>query len=192
MTQNLKIGVILSSTRKGRVGEVVRDWFLTHAQGRAGMEFGVLDLRDYPLPFFDESAPPAAKTPDHDVAVAWEEAIAGFDGFIVLTAEYNHGMTGVLKNAFDYGFKGWQRKPLGTVGYGGVGGARAVEQLRLVAVNFGMVPVAGGVNIAGADFIALSKDRDPKALGDHLDKALSGLLDDMEFWGHAVKAAKAG
>ena len=190
MSDKLKIGVILSSTRKGRMAEVVHDWFALKTRERDDMAFGLLDLREANLPFFDEDAPPAAKTPEHAAARAWEEAIQGYDGFIVLTCEYNHSISAALKNAFDYGYRGWVRKPLGAVGYGGVGAARAVEHLRLIGVNFGMVPVAGAVHIGGADFMTLSKTRDPQSLGDHLDKSLGALLDDIAWWGKITKAAR--
>ncbi|KEO51300.1 NADPH-dependent FMN reductase [Thioclava pacifica] len=190
MAETLKIGVIVGTTREGRFADKALEWFEKKIAAREDMSYEVLDLREAALPFFDEVAPPAAKPVTDPKAQAWGERLKHFDGFIVLTAEYNHSIPASIKNAFDYAFEGWQRKPLGTVGYGGVGAARAVEHLRLVAINFGMVPVAGAVSIGGADFVKASQGTPISELGDHLEGPAKALLDDMAFWGWAAKNAK--
>ena len=190
MTQKLKIGVIVGSTREGRFADRALAWFEDKIAARDDMDYEVLDLREAALPFFDEPAPPAAKAPANPAAQAWDAKLQGCDGFVVITAEYNHSIPATIKNAFDYAFRGWLRKPIGTVGYGGVGAARAVEHLRLIAVNFGMVPVRGAVTIGGADFVRASQGTQIAELGDHLNAPCKELLDDMAFWGAAAKAAK--
>lgn len=190
MSERLKIGLIVGTTREGRFADKALEWFETKIAPREDMDYEVLDLREAALPFFDEAAPPAAKPVTNDNAQAWGEKLKEFDGFIVITAEYNHSIPATIKNAFDYAFAGWARKPLGTVGYGGVGAARAVEHLRLIAVNFGMVPVRGAVTIGGADFVKAAQGTPIGELGDHLDGPANMLLDDMAFWGRAAKLAK--
>lgn len=190
MTQPLKIAIILSSTREGRFSDAALAWFEPIARAQEGWQVEVLDLRAAALPFFDEPVPPAAKAPAHPAAQAWGARLKEFDGFIVLTAEYNHSITAALKNAFDYAFEGWAKKPIGAVGYGGVGAARAVEHLRLIAINFGMVPVAAAVAIAGGDFAALSKGEKSFADLPYLDGSAKALIADMDWWGRATKAAR--
>jgi NAD(P)H-dependent FMN reductase len=191
MTDKLKIGIIVGTTRDGRFADRALAWFEGKIAARDDLDYEVLDLRDHALPFFDEIAPPAAKQVTNPAAQAWEKKLEACDGFVVLTAEYNHSIPATIKNAFDYAFKGWHRKPIGTVGYGGVGAARAVEHLRMIAVNFGMVPVRGAVTIGGADFVKASQGTPIAELGDHLNAPTKELLDDMVFWGRAAKWAKA-
>ncbi|TMV89709.1 NAD(P)H-dependent oxidoreductase [Thioclava sp. BHET1] len=190
MAAKLKIGVIVGTTRQGRFADKALEWFEPKIAARTDLDYEVLDLRDFALPMFDEAAPPAAKPVTSPAAQAWEKKLLEFDGFIVLTAEYNHSLPASIKNAFDYAFKGWYRKPLGTVGYGGVGAARAVEHLRMIAINFGMVPVRGATTIGGADFVAAMQGKPASEWGDHLDAPTTEMLDDMVFWGNAAKAAK--
>lgn len=190
MTTPLKIAIILSSTREGRFADKALAWFEPIAKAKEGWQVEVLDLREADLPFFDEPVPPAAKAPADPKAKAWGERLKGFDGFIVLTAEYNHSITAALKNAFDHAFEGWAKKPIGAVGYGGVGAARAVEHLRLIAINFGMVPVAAAVAIAGGDFGALAKGDKSFADLPYLDGSAKALIEDIDWWARATKAAR--
>src|SRR5690606_13575826 len=121
------------------------------------LDVEIVDLKDYPMPIFAESTSPMWGASEDETARKWQAKLAQFDGFIFLAAEYNHAPTGVLKNALDYAGKEWVRKPAGFVGYGSVGGARAVEQLRLIAVELQMAPVKAGVHIAWADYLAASE-----------------------------------
>ncbi len=130
----LKIKVILGSTREGRFGEQPAKWITEKAKAKPGLDVELLDLRDYPLPFFNAAATPSSKKePYADPAVQkWTAKIAESDAFIIVTPEYNHGTSAVLKNAIDWVGPEWNRKVVGFVAYGTVGGARAVEQLRQV------------------------------------------------------------
>ena len=142
--------MISSTTREGRFSERTARWVEQSLRGPEDQDFDVelIDLREYPFPFFD--APPPPKAP-RDYATAevarLGRALDRADGFIVLTAEYNHGYPAVLKNAMDWTFPEWQRKPIAFVGWGNVGGACAIEQLRLVAVEFEMAPLRHAVHI---------------------------------------------
>jgi NAD(P)H-dependent FMN reductase len=127
-----KIAIILGSTRPGRNGEAVARWVLEQASSRTDAQFELVDLRDHPLPHLDEAVPASMGMYAQPHTKAWAATIAGYDGFVFVTPEYNHGMTGVLKNAIDYLYAEWANKAAGFVSYGSAGGARAVEQLRLV------------------------------------------------------------
>src|SRR4051794_18675273 len=129
-----KIGIILGSTRPGRNGEQVAKWVEQIAQQRTDAEFELVDLLDYKLPHLDEAVPPSMADGQYSQphTLEWARKIGSFDGFIIVTPEYNHSTSGALKNAIDFLFKEWNNKAVGFVSYGGVGGARAVEHLRLI------------------------------------------------------------
>ena len=125
----LKIAIIIGTTRATRFGHKPAQWVQDIAAQRDDIEVEIVDLRDYPMPFFDEVASNAWAPSQNQVAQRWQKKVAEFDGYIFVTAEYNHSIPAVLKNALDYAYPEWNKKAAGVVGYGGVGGARAVEQL---------------------------------------------------------------
>ena len=136
------VHVVLGSTRQGRAGERVARWFLQVAEGRDDLRMELIDLRDWPLPFFDLAKPPAAGAYEDPTQIAWAGKVAEADAYVLVTPEYNHGYPAVLKNALDTVYAEWGGKPVGFVGYGGpAGGVRAVEQLRQVVVELNMVPL---------------------------------------------------
>lgn len=185
-----KIGIIIGTTRQGRFGERPAGWLHTLAQQRTDLAFEAVDLRDYPLPFFDEVAPPAARAPTHEVALRWGAKLAEFDGFIFVTAEYNHGIPAVLKNALDYAYKEFNRKPAAFVGYGGAGAARAVQQLRLTASALQMAPLAKVVQINTVEYLGVLQQGKTFEDYPHLHTAAVALLDDLAWWARALKAAR--
>lgn len=188
MTDKLKIAIIPSTTRQGRFADKPLAWIKAMMDARGDMSAEVLDLRDHPLPFFDESAPLAAKPAENAAAKEWDAKLEGYDGFIVVLAEYNHSLPAVMKNALDYGFEGWKHKPIGAVAYGGSGGSRSLEHLRLIAINLRMVPVGGAVHIGGADFMGAVKGGD---LPEHLNPSAKGLLDEVSWWAAASRDKRA-
>ena len=127
-----KIAIILGSTRPGRNGEAVARWVLQQASTRTDADFELVDLRDHPLPHLDEAVPASMGMYSQPHTLAWAATIAAYDGFVFVTPEYNHGTTGVLKNAIDYLYAEWNNKAAGFVSYGSAGGVRAVEHLRLI------------------------------------------------------------
>ena len=138
----LKIKVIVGSTRANRFSEKPAQWIFEMAQKRSDLDVELLDLRDYPLPFFEEPLPPgfAKDNYDNPLVIKWREKIREADGFILVTPEYNHGYPAVLKNALDYVYHVWGRKAVAFVSWGGTGGTRGVEQLRLVTIELDMKP----------------------------------------------------
>ncbi len=127
-----KIGIILGSTRPGRNGEAVAKWVLENASKRSDAQFELVDLADYPLPHLDEVVPASQHMYAGEHTKAWAAKVDEFDGYIFVTPEYNHSTSGVLKNALDYVYREWNNKAAGIVSYGGAGGARAAEHLRLI------------------------------------------------------------
>lgn len=185
-----RIGVVIGSTRQGRFGDKPAQWIFDLATARGDLEVELIDLRDFPLPLFDEPVSPAWAPSKNEVARAWQAKVASLDGFVFTAAEYNRGPAAVLKNALDWAYGEWNNKPAAFVGYGGVGGARAVEQLRLNAVELQMAPIRAGVHIVWADYLALAKGE--KAFSDlpHLVDAAKGMLDQLSWWTRALKTAR--
>jgi NAD(P)H-dependent FMN reductase len=185
-----RIGIVISTTREGRFGDKPAAWIRDHAAARGDLEVEIVDLRDYPMPFFEEAVSPLYAPPRNNAARRWGRKVAELDGFIFVTAEYNRGPPAALKNALDYAYKEFNRKPAAFVGYGGVGGARAVEQLRLISVELQMAPTRSGVHIGGADFIGMLMQGKTFADMPHLDPTAVVMLDEFAWWTHALKAAR--
>ncbi|KAF0835753.1 NAD(P)H-dependent oxidoreductase [Nocardia caishijiensis] len=183
----IRIGIILGSTRHNRHGDQVAWWVLDSASRRGDAEFELIDLRDHPLPHFDEAAPPMFGPSANEHTRAWTARIAPFDGFIVVTPEYNGGVPGVLKNAFDHAFAEWTDKAVAFVGYGVNGGARAVVQLRTVCGTLGMADVAHSVSVGVlTDF----EDNTSFVAREHHDATLGKTLDQLVAWTTALTALR--
>jgi len=146
----MTISVIVGSTRQGRFSEKPAQWILRELQKREGIEARLLDLRDFPMPFFDQPMPPAMPgrpAYEHDMVRKWTAQIAASDGFVFVTPEYNYGTSAVLKNAIDWVYPEWNRKAAAFVSYGSAMGARAVQQLRETAIEIQMAPIRSSVHI---------------------------------------------
>ena len=128
----VRIAIVLGSTRPGRRGEPVARWVLEQATARGDADYELLDLADFPLPHLDEPLPPSMGRYEFDHTKTWSDAVDDFDGYVFVTPEYNRAPSGVLKNALDYLYAEWNDKAAGIVSYGSVGGARAAEHLRLI------------------------------------------------------------
>ncbi|MFL6100459.1 MAG: NADPH-dependent FMN reductase [Actinomycetales bacterium] len=191
---DLRIAVITGTTREGRFSEKVARWVVgflaTHAPE---LSVEVADLRDHPLPFFFGQNP--ARAPRAYPAPEVErlgQLIDRADGYLVLTGEYNHGYPAVLKNALDWFFVEWRRKPMAFVGWGNVGGARAIEQLRDVAVELGMAPLRHAVHVLPEILIAArSTEPDDVSAFAPLEPKLELAVDDLTWWAAALQAARA-
>lgn len=186
------IKVILGSTRPDRFSEYPGRWILDILAKRDDMKAELLDLRDYPMPFFNESETPSSKsTPySHEAVVRWTAKIAEADAFIVVTPEYNHGYPGVLKNAFDYVYQEWNKKPIGFVTYGSASGARSVEQLRMVAVELQMAPIRNAIHMPW-DTVAAARKGDPNEAFKPFETRAGGLIEQLVWWAKALKTARA-
>ncbi len=190
----LNIAVIVGSTRDSRFALKPANWILDIAKSRDDMNVELLDLQDFDLPFFNEVASNAWAPTQSENAVKWQEKLAEFDGYIFVTAEYNRSITGALKNALDQAYNEWNRKPMGILSYGSVGGTRAAEHLRTIAVELQMVPVRSTVAIGGAAFMKVSPlgENGPMSeIEDGILGSATGMLDDIVWWGEATKSARA-
>lgn len=185
-----KIGVIISTTRDTRFGDKVAQWFMQLAAERTDLQFELIDLRDYQLPFFNEIASNMHMPTQNSEGVKWQKKVAEFDGYVVVTAEYNHAPSAVLKNALDYAYVEWIRKPIAFVGYGSVGAARAVEQLRQIAVELQMAPIRSAVHIQGGDFMGLMMGQKTIEELEYLPPLVNNMLDDLAWWTNALKVAR--
>ncbi|PKR89939.1 FMN reductase [Pleomorphomonas diazotrophica] len=195
MTFIPRIALIVGSTRPTRFADKPAQWMLKQAQARDDMEVELVDLRDFSLPFFAEKASNMWAPSQSPEAVRWQQTIGRFDGYIFVVAEYNRSITGALKNALDQAYVEWIRKPFTAIGYGSVGGARAVEHLRLIGIELQMVPTRSAVHIGGVDFMSVSPMGANKPIEDieaNLLPSAKAALDDLVWWARATKAAKAG
>jgi NAD(P)H-dependent FMN reductase len=145
------------------------------------------------MPFFDAPIPPAmpGRPPyEHEVVKRWTQAIAASDGFIMVAPEYNHGPSAVLKNAIDWVYPEWNRKAVTFVGYGSVGGARAIEQLREIAVEMQLAPTRAAVHIPVAALYAHFQGKDTTPHLNELNAVADQALDDLLWWTRALQAAR--
>ena len=184
----LKIGVVLGSTRPGRNGKAVADWVVEQAQGRERATYELIDLLDYPLPHLDEPLPPILGQYEKDHTKQWAAKVSEYDGFVFVTPEYNHSTSGVLKNAIDYLQAEWHNKAAALVGYGGAGGARAVEHLRGVLSEVQVAHVRQ--SLAFSFFTDFENFSEFKPGAAHLDFA-PVLFDQLESWAAALKPLRA-
>lgn len=186
---SLSIGVILGSSRPNRSGIAVADWFMKEVASVKDATFTLIDLKELNLPMFDEAIPPLMHQYENAHTKAWAKQVASFDAFIVVTPEYNHSFPAVLKNAFDFVSLEWNKKPIGFVSYGATsGGLRAVEQLRLVAVELQMAPVREQISIPT---IWEAIDGETGSINpDYVKGSVELVMKDILWWGNALKTAR--
>lgn len=190
MSKTPHIGIVIGSTRQGRFSERAAAWFHEIAARRTDLSVELIDLRDYPMPFFDELASPAWMAPKNHAAKRWAAKLAVLDGIVFVTPEYNHGYSAVLKNALDYASQQFNRKPAAFVGYGGVGAARAIEQLRMVAIELQMAPIPKSVNISMTEFLGIWQQGKDFADFPHLEQTAVALLDDLSWWSRTLQTGR--
>jgi NAD(P)H-dependent FMN reductase len=194
MSSKPRIAVVIGSTRTARLADKPAQWMLKQAQARSDMTVDLIDLRDHPLPFFNEIASNMWMPSQDPEAIRWQETIARYDGFIFVVAEYNHSLTGVLKNALDQAYKQWIRKPFTAIGYGGTGASRAIEHLRGIGVELQMVSTHAAVHIGGGDFMTIHPRGGNKQMEDieaNLLPSAQTALDELVWWARATMAAKS-
>lgn len=146
----MKIGIVIGSVREGRLGGSVGEWVRDQAQGREGVSYEIVDLKDYDLPVLTSPTVPGAASRDYDDerVTRFGQTIDSYDGFVFVTAEYNHGVPGAFKNAFDSIYPEWGNKAVGFVSYGAAEGARAVEAWRLVVANANLYAIRSQVSFS--------------------------------------------
>jgi NAD(P)H-dependent FMN reductase len=185
-----KLAIVIGSIRPNRFAGHAAEWINQIASQRGDFDVEVVDLKDYPMPLFAEEASPLYARSKSEVAQRWQAKLVEFDAFIFTAAEYNHGPTAALKNALGYAHTEWSNKPVAFVGYGGVGGSRAVEQLRLHAIELQMAPIRTAVHILLPDYLAVAKDGRKLGDLDHLNQTARQMLDQLACWTAALKVAR--
>ena len=185
-----KLAVVIGSIRPNRFADHPARWITEIATRRGDFEVELIDLKDYPMPLFAEAVSPAWGPSEDEVAKRWQKKMAEFDAYVFTAAEYNRGPTAVLKNALDYAFQEWINKPVAFVGYGAVGGARAVEHLRLSAIELQMAPIRTAVHIQVPVYLAVLKEGKQLGEFDFLNQSAKDMLDQLAWWTNALKVAR--
>lgn len=174
----LKIGIILGSTRQGRVSPQVGEWVKGIADKRGDADYEIVDIADFNLPFLGEDAPGIAK---------WNEKLASLDGFVFIVQEYNHSITGALKNALDLAREAWNNKAAGIVSYGSTGGARAAEHLRGILGELKVADVRTHPTLSLFTDFENGSVFKPAEL--HLTN-MTAMLDEVNQWSGALKTLR--
>jgi NAD(P)H-dependent FMN reductase len=185
-----KLSVVIASTRPGRAGLSIAEWFGARARAHQAFDVDLIDLADVDLPFMDEPNHPRLRRYEHDHTKAWSARVDAADAFVFVTPEYNYGFTAPLKNAIDYLHAEWQHKPVGFVSYGGVAaGTRAVQMLKQVVTTLKMLPLVEAVNIP---FHPQFIDEDGIVHANQLmDNAAADMLDAMVVVEAALRPQRA-
>ena len=191
MQKRPKIGIIISTTRPGRFADVPTNWLFNIAKERNDADFEIVDLRDYPMPFFEEKVPLHVAPPQNEVALRWGKKTASLDGFIFVTAEYNHSIPAVLKNALDYLYSEIHRKPATFVGYGGTGAARAVEHLRNILAEEQVASLKHTVHIGMVELIGMLREGKSMADYPYLDDFAKRMLDEIVWWANTLNEGRS-
>jgi NAD(P)H-dependent FMN reductase len=183
----LKVGIILGSTRPNRNGEAVAKWVAQKLTDRKDASYELVDIKDFNLPLLDEPIPPSQGKYSQPHTKRWAEKIASLDAFIFVTPEYNHATSGALKNALDFLYAEWNNKAAGFVSYGSAGGARAVENLRLIMAELQIADVRAQVMFSlFTDFKNFSEFApDPRH-----EEELETMVKQLVAWGEAMKTVR--
>jgi NAD(P)H-dependent FMN reductase len=184
----LHIGIILGSTRPGRLGEPVAKWVHEIAKKRTDATFEFVDLKDYALPHLDEPIPASAGKYAQEHTKKWAAKVASLDGFVFVTPEYNHSTSGALKNAIDFLYKEWNNKAAGFVSYGSVGGVRAVEHLRLIMAELQIATVRAQASFSLFTDFQNFHDFHPDPAK---EQYVSTMLDQLVAWAGALKPLRS-
>jgi NAD(P)H-dependent FMN reductase len=183
----INVGIIMGSTRPGRKAEAVARWVYDIASRRGDANYELIDIAEFNLPLLDEPVPPSMHQYSKPHTKAWAAKIAPLDAFVFVTPEYNHGISGALKNAIDFLFAEWNNKAAGFVGYGSAGGARAIESLRLVMGEIKVADVRQSVMLSlFTDFENMTTFK-PAAMH---EQTVNTMLDEVVAWGTALKGLR--
>lgn len=184
-----RIGIIIGSTRPGRKAGVVAQWVHDIATEHSTADFELVDIMELGLPFLDEEVPPSFGQYANAHTKKWAEKIATFDGFIFVTPEYNHSVPGALKNALDFVYGEWNNKAAGFVGYGSLGGVRAIEHLRVIMAELQVADVRTSVALSiFTDFENFTEFKP----GQFQRESVTSMIDQLVPWSEALKALRVG
>jgi NAD(P)H-dependent FMN reductase len=188
-----RLALIIGSTRPQRFADKPADWLLAQAAERTDFTLDRIDLRDFDLPFFAEASTNLHAPSVDPKVIAWQDAIRPYDGYVFVVAEYNHSVTGALKNALDQAYVEWVRKPFSALGYGATGGARAIEHLRGISVELQMVPSKFSAHISGSDIFKVhpfAGNAPMSEIEDAIKPSVDAMFDDLVWWATILRAAR--
>jgi NAD(P)H-dependent FMN reductase len=186
----LRLLIIIASTRPGRAGLPISEWVREEAVAHGGFSVAVADLAEIDLPMLDEPNHPRLHQYTLPHTKAWSATVAAADAFVFVMPEYNHGYPAPLKNAIDFLYREWQYKPVGLVSYGGVvGGSRAVQLLKPILAALKLVPMVEAVPITNFSS-HLSEDSRFEAT-DGLNTGLDAMLTELRRWAIALRPLRA-
>jgi NAD(P)H-dependent FMN reductase len=188
-----RLALIIGSTRPQRFADKPADWLLAQAAERTDFTLDRIDLRDFDLPFFAEASTNLHSPSVDPKVIAWQDAIRPYDGYVFVVAEYNHSVTGALKNALDQAYVEWVRKPFSALGYGATGGARAIEHLRGISVELQMVPSKFSAHISGSDIFKVhpfAGNAPMSEIEDAIKPSVDAMFDDLVWWATILRAAR--
>lgn len=188
-----RLAMIIGSTRPSRFADKPANWLASIAAERDDLTLETLDLRTFDLPYFAEIGSNLHVPSEDPRALAWQDAIRPFDGYVFVTPEYNHSIPAVLKNALDQAYVEWMRKPFSALSYGGNGGVRAVEHLRGIGVELHMAPVRNAVAIGGGEIQQVhpfGANRDMSEIDAVLRPSANAMFDDLVWWSLALGAGR--
>jgi NAD(P)H-dependent FMN reductase len=184
-----KLQIIITSTRPGRVGQPVAQWFTERARAHGGFEIEVLDLAEINLPFLDEPKHPRLRQYIHQHTKDWSAAIDSGDAYVFVMPEYNYGLNAPMKNAIDFLNQEWAHKPVGFVSYGGVsGGTRAVQMAKQVVTTLKLLPLPEAVSIP---FVAQFLDENGQIRpNDVMNDAADVMLTELVRYAEVMRALR--
>lgn len=183
----LRIAIVVGSTRPGRRTPAIAEWALAIAKKRADAAYEIVDIADYDLPVLDEPVPPSMLKYSKDHTRRWSDVVASYDGYLFITPEYNHSISGALKNALDFVYHEWTNKAAGFISYGTTGGVRAVEHLRGIMSELQVATVRAHVSLSlYTDFENFAAF---KPAASH-ETQLTTLLDQLAAWSKAMKGVR--
>lgn len=183
----IKIAIVLGSTRPGRNGEAVAKWVMGLANQRTDADFEMVDVQSFDLPLLDEPNSPSQGQYTKEHTKAWSTKVAEFDAYVFVTPEYNHSTSGALKNAIDFLNKEWANKAAGFVGYGSVGGTRAIEHLRLIMAELQVATVRAQVGFSLFTDFTDMRTFTPATLH---EQEVHTMLDQLIAWGNAMRTVR--
>lgn len=186
---SLRLQIVTCSTRPGRVGPVVADWFLSYAQSHGGFECKAVDLAEFNFPVYDEPYHPRMQNYQKEHTKRWSATVAAADAYVFVTPEYNYGPTPALSNALNYVYREWNYKPCGFVSYGGVsGGLRGVQMVKPLVTTLKMMPMTEGVAVP---MVAQQIDESGRLTSNELiDASAKTLLDELLIWAKGLKSMR--
>lgn len=188
MPGTLRIAVILASTRPERVGPAVAQWVMAGTADREAASYTLVDLAEQNLPLLDEPEPASSGNYTHEHTKAWSDLVAGFDGFVFVTPEYNRGIPGALKNALDFLYPEWNDKSAAICCYGSSGGLRVAEQLKLVLAELQIAIVRSQVSISIYDDMTDFTTMSPR---DYQPRNRASMFDQLERWAGALRTLRS-